>query len=214
LKKVLFFTLIVSVIIISSLTFATTTNPGNGYEFNLTYEGEVKKDVAKNATVTLTGTNATPYSNVLIKVEQTSGPATPEILATDSAGNTYNLAQIGFWGPPTGFQVGGSFTNTTPITATYPEAGTYVTRLSLVDVNNSNTVITSKDFIVTVTEDAVVDNNNNVNNMVTNSTTNNTVVNNTVTEIPKTGTSIWTYMIIAIGLILAAVLIKKYKVYN
>ena len=212
-KKVLFFTLIVSVIIISSLTFATTTNPGNGYEFNLTYEGEVKKDVAKNATVTLTGTNATPYSNVLIKIEL-SGPATPEILAKDSEGNTYNLAQTGSWGPPTGFQVGGSFTNTTPITATYPEAGTYVTKLSLVDVSNANAVITTKEFTVTVTEDSIVDNNTPVNNTVANTTTNNTTVNNTITEIPKTGTSIWTYMIVVIGLILAAIVIKKYKAYN
>lgn len=212
-KKIIFFTFLVCTLLTSTLIFATSANPGNGYEFNLTYEGEVKKEIAKNATVTLTGTNATPYSNVLIKIEL-SGPATPEILAKDSEGNTYNLAQTGFWGPPTGFQVGGSFTNTTPITATYPEAGTYVTKLSLVDVNNSNAVITSKEFTITVTEDAVVDNNNTINNTVTNSTINNTTVNNTVSEIPQTGTSISTYIFVSVLLIGAALLIKKYKVYN
>ena len=43
--------------------------------------------------VTLTGTNATPYTNVRIKIDLISGPATPELLATDSAGTTYNLAR-------------------------------------------------------------------------------------------------------------------------
>lgn len=213
-KKIIFFTFLLCTLLTSTLIFATSANPGattnNGYEFIVAFEGEVKKDVPKNATVTLKGTNAVPYTNVQIKVEQLSGPSTPEILATDSAGNTYNIAEIGAWGPASGFAVGGSFENVTPIIATYDTAGTYVSRISLVDVNNSNTVITSKEFTVTVTEDAVVDNNNTVTNIVSN----NTVVNNTVSEIPQTGTSIWTYMVITIGLIGSVLLIKKVKSYN
>lgn len=214
-RKIIFFTLLICTVLSSTLIFATNANPGNGYEFIVAFEGEVKKDVAKNATVTLKGTNATPYTNVQIKVEQLSGPSTPEILATDSEGNTYNIAEIGAWGPSTGFAVGGSFENVTPIIATYPETGTYVSRISLVDVNNSNAVITSKEFTVTVTEDAVVDNNNTVNNTVTNTTiTNNTAVNNTIAEIPQTGTSIWTYIIVILVLIGAVLLLKKFKAYN
>ena len=212
-KKIVFFTLLISVLITSSLVFATNASPGattgNGYEFIVAFEGEVKKDVPKNATVTLRGTNATPYSNVQIKVEKLSGPSTPKILATDSAGNTFDIAQTGAWGPSSGFAVGGSFENVTPIIATYDAIGTYVSRISLVDVNNSNAVITSKEFTVTVTEDTT--NNNTVANTTT---TNNTVVNNTVSEIPKTGTSLWTYMVIAITIILAAIMIKKYKTYK
>lgn len=211
-KKIIFFTLLLCTLLTSTLIFATSTNPGatinSGYEFIVAFEGEVKKDVPKNATVTLRGTNATPYSNVQIKVEQLSGPSTPEILATDSAGNTYDIADIGAWGPPSGFAVGGSFENVTPIIATYDVAGTYVSRISLVDVNNSNAVITSKEFTVTVVEDTA--NNNTVSNIVAN----NTVSNNTVSEIPQTGTSIWTYMVVGIGLIGAVLLIKKFKAYN
>ena len=211
-KKIIFFTLLLCTVLTSTLIFATNANPGatanNGYEFIVAFEGEIKKDVPKNATVTLRGTNATPYTNVQIKVEKLSGPSTPKILATDSAGNTFDIAQTGAWGPASGFAVGGSFENVTPIIATYDVAGTYVSRISLVDVNNSNAVITSKEFTVTVTEDTEN------NNTVTNTTTNNTAVNNTVTEIPKTGTSVWTYMIVAIGLIGVFLLIKKYKVYN
>lgn len=93
--------------------------------------------------------------------------------------------------------VGGTFTNETPIKATYPEAGTYVSRLSLIDLNNSNAVITSKEFTVTVTDD----------NQVIENVTN--VQNNVIEEIPQTGVSIWTYIIVSIALIVAILYARK-----
>lgn len=193
-KKIVSFALFIFILIVATLTYATDV-PNNGYAFNVNYQGEIKKNVQKEGTVTLTGTNATPYTNVRIKIDLVSGPAMPEILATDSAGTTYNLAQIGYWGPPSGFAVGGTFTNETPIKATYPEAGTYVTKLSLIDLNNNNTVITSKEFSVTVTDE---------NQVVQN------VTNNVIEEIPQTGISIWTYIISAVVIIAVILLIRKF----
>lgn len=195
-KKIVSFVLFILILILATLTYATDV-PNNVYAFNLSYQGEIKKNVQKDATVTLSGTNATPYTNVRIKIDLISGPATPELLATDSAGTTYNLAQIGYWGPPSGFAVGGTFTNETPIKATYPEAGTYVSRLSLIDLNNSNAVITSKEFTVTVTDD----------NQVIENVTN--VQNNVIEEIPQTGVSIWTYIVVAVVLIVAILYARK-----
>ena len=195
-KKIVSFVLFILILILATLTYATDVH-NNGYAFNLSYQGEIKKNVQKDATVTLSGTNATPYTNVRIKIDLISGPATPELLATDSAGTTYNLAQIGYWGPPSGFAVGGTFTNETPIKATYPEAGTYVSRLSLIDLNNSNAVITSKEFTVTVTDD----------NQVIENVTN--VQNNVIEEIPQTGVSIWTYIVVAVVLIVAILYARK-----
>ena len=195
-KKIVSFVLFILILILATLTYATDV-PNNGNAFNLSYQGEIKKNVQKDATVTLSGTNATPYTNVRIKIDLISGPATPELLATDSAGTTYNLAQIGYWGPPSGFAVGGTFTNETPIKATYPEAGTYVSRLSLIDLNNSNAVITSKEFTVTVTDD----------NQVIENVTN--VQNNVIEEIPQTGVSIWTYIVVAVVLIVAILYARK-----
>lgn len=197
-KKIVSFALFIFILVVGTLTYATDV-PNNGYAFNLNYQGEIKKNVQKDATVTLTGTNATPYTNVRIKIDLISGPATPELLATDSAGTTYNLAQIGYWGPPSGFAVGGTFTNETPIKATYPEAGIYVSRLSLIDLNNSNAVITSKEFTVTVTDESqVIENVENAN-----------VENNVIEEIPQTGVSIWTYIAVAIALIVAILYARK-----
>lgn len=196
-KKNVFFTLLIFILIASTVIFATDTSTNNGYAFDVKYEGEIKKDVQKEGTVTLTGTNATPYTNVRIKVDLISGPATPKILATDSAGTTYDIAEIGYWGPPSGFAVGGTFVNETPIKVTYPEAGTYVSKLSLIDLNNNNAVITSKEFTITVTaENQAIENQP-------------ALENNVIEEIPQTGISIWTYITIIAVLILAIIYIRK-----
>lgn len=195
-KKVLFFTLFIFIVIASTVIYATSAGDNKGYSFKIDYEGEIQANVAKKANVSLVGTNATPYQNVRIKVD-IEGPATPEILAVDSLGVTYNIAQIGYWGPDAGFAVGGTFENVTPVTITYPKAGTYVTTLSLVDVSSGETVITSEKFTATVVDKPVVANN---------------VVNNTIDEIPQTGVSIWTYIALAVAIIAIILIVRKFMI--
>ncbi len=178
----------------------------DGYSFDLQYEGTVVKNQEKTGKVLLVGVNAPAYTNVRIKVEMT-GPATPKVLATDETGTEYDIAQLGYWGPSAGFAVGGNFRNETPIKVTYPEEGTYTTTLSLIDVTNGNTVITSKTFTVQVYED------NTVGNVVSNTVTNeigNIVNNNTIEELPKTGTSVIEYVMYIIGLVLILSIIGAY----
>lgn len=170
------------------------------YYFDLQYTGAVIKNVEKEANVLLVGTNGTLHSNVQIKVKVT-GPATPKLLATDSNGVEHDIAQIGYWGPPSGFAVQGDFTNTTPIKATFTESGIYTIELSLVDLTNSNAVITSKTFTVDVSDKHT-------------SATNNT----TVEELPKTGTSIGEFItyILIFGIIFIASIIylNRKKIHN
>ena len=190
-KRKILFIFMLCLIVFSTAVFAAD----EGYEFNLKYEGEIVVDEAKSGSVTLTGTDATPYTNVRIKVDLVSGPGTPSLIAYDSNGTRFDIAEIGYWGPPSGFAVGGTFTNETPITATYPKAGTYVTKLSLVDVNSNEAVITSKEFTITVKE--------------ANAPANNVVANNTVTEnnvvenIPQAGISFWAYIIVIAAVVVA-----------
>lgn len=179
-KKKILLVFVACLILLGTVIYAAD----QGYAFDLKYSGDVIENVAKKGSVTLTGTEATAYPKVRIKVDLVSGPATPEILATDSAGTTYNLAQIGYWGPESGFAVGGTFTNETPITATYPKAGTYVTKLSLLDLNNDNAVITSKEFTVTVQSAEQPTQPEQP-----------AETNNVIETIPTAGRSVWTYMI-------------------
>ena len=167
------------------------------YTFDLTYEGKVIKNQEKSATVELIGVDAPTYTNVRIKVD-IEGPATPTIYAYDSLGNKIDIAEVGYWGPGEGFAVSGTFTNTTPIQATFKEAGTYVIKLSLINVQNNNAVIATRDFTIDVQEENVAENN------TTEEDEDNLIEeNNAVNEIPKTGRTVEEYT--GIGVVILAI---------
>lgn len=192
---------IVSMILVFGLVFGIGSYvfAADEYTFDLQYTGTIVKNIEKDASVLLTGVNGTPYTNVQIKVDIT-GPATPKLLATDSAGVEHDIAQLGYWGTVGGFPVQGDFSNRTPIKATFIEEGQYTITLSLIDLANSNHVITSKVFSLNVYEDEVPPNNN-------------IVENNRIEELPKTGTSVWEYAmyitIISIFLVAIGMYLKK-----
>lgn len=196
-KKLLSFIMIFTIVLCSvSIVFAQ-----DEYSFDLQYTGTIVKNVEKDAVVLLTGVNGTPHTSVQIKVDIT-GPATPKILATDSTGTEYDIAQLGYWGPPSGFAVGGDFVNRTPIKATFIEEGSYTIKLSLVDLANGNAVITTKTFDIEVYED--VPGNNTVSNVIDNA------VGNTIEELPKTGTSVVEYVMYIIAIVLIISIIGMY----
>lgn len=187
-KKKILLTFMLCLLFLSTVIFAAD----QGYEFGLNYKGEIIAGEAKAASVTLTGTEAVTYTNVRIKVDFISGPAKPTLIAYDSNGTEFNIAEIGYWGPDAGFAVGGTFTNETPITATYPQAGTYVTRLSLIDVANNNAVITSREFTITVTDPSSTLPEDSV------------VADNTIESIPQAGISWWVYVLVIAAVIIVA----------
>lgn len=195
----------ISILLLFAMAIGITVSSyaAEEYTFELQYTGKIEKNVTKEANVLLIGKSATMYSKVRIKID-VSGPSTPKIIAKDSLGNEYDIAQIGYWGPPQGFAVGGDFTNTTPVKATFAEAGTYTITLSLINLENS-TVITQKSFPIEVAEDNVTNNNTSINNVV-------------VEELPKTGVSVFEYIIIfsilLITLSLIGIYAKKRKYEN
>lgn len=183
----------------------------DAYSFDIVYTGDIVEDQDKEATVILQATEGTVYSNVRIKVDFISGPSKPTILAYDSAGIGYNIAELGYWGPETGFAVGGTFKNETPIVATYKDPGTYVVQLTLIDLNNNNAVITSKQFTqVVLAAETDEDNNNTIggNTIVDNNTTGE---GNVIDKIPQTGTSIWGYVIVVLGIATVIYVISRFK---
>ena len=198
---------ILSIFMIFALVFAIAipTFATDEYSFDLQYTGTITKNVEKEGKVVLTGASATPYAKARIKVD-VQGPATPKIMATDSLGNEIDIAQVGYWGPDVGFSVGGDFTSTTPIKATFVEEGSYTITISLIDLANSDNVIKSNVFTVQVYEDApAVD--NTVNDIVSN---NNVIGNNVIAELPKTGTSVVEYAMYIIGITLVVSVVGIY----
>ncbi len=187
-KKVFLIVFVLALVIFATSIYAA----GDNFQFAINYTGNIVQGEAKDAVVVLEGTDATVYSNALIKVELVSGPSTPKITAKDTSGIEHNIMELGYWGPPEGFAVGNTFKNETPVVATYNDPGTYVIRLSLIDKNSSDRVIVSQEF-TQVVETAPV-NPEPSENTVVNET------NNVVEEIPQTGTSIWTYLVIIVAI--------------
>lgn len=198
--------LFVSILMILSL-MSVTINAANEFEFELNYTGDVVLNETKDASVILRGTNATTYTNVRVKVE-VDGPATPSIIATDSLNQQIDIAQEGYWGPPEGFPVSGTFENETPVKVTFTAAGTYTIKLTLVDMQKSEVEIISESFTIEVLEDAtdneIIEDNEVIGNE-------NIDGNNTIDKLPQTGTSVVEYAI-WIAVIVALVVFVYYRI--
>lgn len=166
-------------------------------EFELKYDGGIVVNETKEGSVILRGTNASTYSNVRVKVD-VEGPGTPKLIATDTNQQEFDLVDIKYWGPPDGFPVAGTFENETPIKATFPVAGTYTIKLTLVNMQASEAEIISKSFTVEVLEDAT--NVNEVNEP-----------ENEVEKLPQTGNSTVEY-VMYIAIVAALVIFVSYKI--
>lgn len=170
--------------------------------FDISYEGEVKVNEEKNASIILAGVDTPVHTNVRVKVD-IEGPATPKLLATDSNGTEIDIAEWGYWGPEAGFAIAGTFSNETPVKATFTEAGSYTITLKLIDVQNGNDILAEKSITIQVKGNETVG--NEIANEVVNLT-----INGTVEELPKTGTSLLEYAIYAV--ILFALIYVGYQV--
>ena len=184
---------IVSIILIFLLMILTSSYAAIDptISFDISYQGEVKVNEEKSALIILAGQNTPAHTNVRVKVD-IQGPLTPKILATDSSGIEHDIAQLGYWGPDAGFAIGGTFSNETPIKATFTYPGAYAIKLSLIDVQNANNILAEKEVTIQVKEATA---NNPIVNQVVNE-----IVNEPVSELPKTGISLGEYAVYAIML--------------
>ena len=73
-----------------------------------------------------------------------------QLLATDTQGHQYNIADVGFWGPPQGFELSADYEATTPIKAIFAVAGDYTITVKVAKVSDPSTAIAEKVFNVTV----------------------------------------------------------------
>ncbi len=87
------------------------------------------------------------YENVLIKVDVTD-KENLTLKATDTQGQEWDVVQVGYWGPPEGFEVANDYDVTTTFKATAKKAGSYTITLSLVDMNSEQAVLTTKTISV------------------------------------------------------------------
>lgn len=193
----------ISLALILMLTIFSYAAIDNTIHFDVSYEGDVKVNEEKSAVIILAGDNTPVYTNVRVKVD-IEGPAKPKLIATDSLGTQIDIAELGYWGPEAGFTIGGTFSNETPLKATFTQAGSYTITLSLLDVQNANDILAEKTVTIQVAED------NPMVNEVVNAVTNE-VVNEVPEELPKTGTSLLEYVVYAMILFMVIYLSNRIR---
>ncbi|WP_291578859.1 cell wall-binding repeat-containing protein [Clostridium sp. UBA6640] len=90
------------------------------------------------------------YTNALVKVEVISKPEDSklQILAKDTEGTEWDLAQIGQWGPSEGFAIAKDYSEETKFTVKTDTKGKYEVKFSLVDVKDSNKVLTTSTIAI------------------------------------------------------------------
>lgn len=198
--------LIVCIILLLLMTsICVYTYAQSKLTFEVSYDGVIAKGEEKEVRIVLAGTDVTTYTNVRVNVTIT-GPKTPQLLVTDSLGQVVDIATIGYLGAETGFQIQGTFQNTTPVKVTFSESGNYTIKLELVDLQNASTILTTKTENITVLSETTGEN-------INENATNNIIQN--VQELPKTGTSIaeyGLYFIVGILILYCIYAINKKKI--
>lgn len=200
-KKIRILSIFLALILIIGISAYAAID--NTIHFDVSYEGEVKVNEEKSAIIILAGENTPAYTNVRVKVD-VEGPEKPKLMATDSLGTQIDIAELGYWGPEAGFAIGGTFSNETPLKATFSKEGTYTITLSLLNVQNANDILAQKTVTIQVAQDNPIV--NEVVNVVTNQ-----VVNEVPEELPKTGTSLLEYAVYAIILFMVIYLSNRIR---
>jgi hypothetical protein len=95
------------------------------------------------------------YARVRFNVEVAKPVGTTvQLLATDTYGIEYDVAQTGYWGPANGFPISADYSATTEFNAIFSHAGEYTITLSLVDMDNNGMVVVCDSIEITVAEGA------------------------------------------------------------
>lgn len=118
--------------------------------YELTATNNIKGNVVANqkyengVSATLKNTaSVAGVTDAVLKFAFTEKPeaSNPQVLAKDTQGKEWNLAETGQWGPESGFSITGNYDVTTAFSVQFDKAGTYTAEFSLVSVSNFSDVL-------------------------------------------------------------------------
>lgn len=189
------------------------------YTLKLEYTGAIEENVNKEMELITESSMGKNYDHVRLTAEVTAKPtqtAVVKLLTTDSASVEHDLIQNG-WGDAAGYEIGGKdVRQNLKLTGNFSEAGNYTIKITMIDRDNSDAVIASKDFNISVQSKS--ENQGPTNTTTPNNTTNQgqTNVNQNTeqlpTELPKTGMTKYGFVISTTLLLIAGyIYISKKK---
>lgn len=200
------------------------------YELSLEYSGNIIIDEEKELKLITKSSMGRNYDNLMLTAEVTEKPedANVTITAIDDQETEVDILQDG-WGSTTGYSLGGKDVEQELLmTSTFDKVGEYKIKFSVLDKDNSNQVVVEEEFTLSVLEEEVIleeEENNSENAIDENITTeeNDTNSENETeettedenampTELPKTGTTKYSYIAVVMALLVSGyVVTKNYK---
>lgn len=183
------------------------------YDIALQYTGDIIKNEEKDMKLVVSSAMGKNYEHTRIIAEATT-PAgeTVKLLGTDEQGLEHDIIDSG-WGSAEGDPIGGKDVNKElNLRGLFTGAGKYSITLKLIDRDNSDSVIASKTFDITVKDEAdttpPADNNT---QKPENTTPNGTTNNQKPSTLPKTGSTIYLAILPIIVVLAVAYVILRRK---
>lgn len=123
------------------------------YNIKFEYTGDVIENVEKDMKLVISSTMGKNYEHTRIVTEVTTPTnATVQLLGTDNAGLEHDIIQSG-WGDAQGDAIGGkNVVKELALRGIFSDSGKYGITFKLIDRDNSDAVIASKKFDITVKE--------------------------------------------------------------
>ena len=121
------------------------------YEINLNYDGQMVEEEEKQVKLSIQSALGKSYDHarLIAKVQTTTG-GTVTLKGTDEQMVEHEIIQSG-WGDASGYKIGGKDVNQTlQLTALFTKAGKYTITFELIDRDNADSIIASKEVTVDV----------------------------------------------------------------
>lgn len=182
------------------------------YDIALQYTGDIIKNEQKDMKLVVSSTMGKSYEHTRIIAEATTPEGeTVKLLGTDEQGLEHDIIDSG-WGSAEGDPIGGKDVNKElSLRGLFTGAGKYSITLKLIDRDNSDSVIASKTFDITVKDEAgTTPPTNNNTHTPENTTPNGTTNNQKPSTLPKTGSTIYLAILpIIVVLAVAYIILRK-----
>ena len=198
------------------------------YTFKLQYSGDIIKKTEKDMTLSYSSPMGRYYDHVRLVAEATTpNGASVQLLGQDESQVEHDVIKDG-WGDASGDKIGGkNVSQTLKLKGIFSDAGKYTVKFKLIDLDNSNSVITEKQYQFNVLEKETSGSTNTETNKpenvtkpetnkneTTNKENNKTQTNNEKmpTKLPKTGYNIYVpVLLILFALITTFIYINRQK---
>lgn len=189
------------------------------YDIKLSYTGELVKSVEKDMVLSFSSSMGRFFENArLIAEASTPEGESVKIIGINNEENVrQDIIQSG-WGNPQGYKIGGKdFSQVLNLKALFSSEGEYIVTLKLIDRDNSDSIISQKQYKFNVLAQATTQANENtpVGAIENAPTTNGQMTNNQTTQLPKSLPKTGYNAYIPMGIVVACILgVAYYNIGN